>query len=67
MLVSLASLEDAINRCKEAQPFEGCVLPPDLRHMGDIYGTMIYRRVDTLDLSIFSEAAIKAVTQWMVR
>lgn len=66
MQVMLKNIEEAINRCKAEEPFDGCVLPPALRRLSDIYGTMIYLHVDTLDISSFPEETINTAKHWVI-
>lgn len=66
MIIAIEKLEDAINRCRTAEPFSNGVLPHDMRLMGDVYGIMIYQRLRDYDISGESEETRKVLGKWLV-
>lgn len=76
-LVPIHKLEEAINRCKAAQPpsgallVDGYVLSADARALADLYGLMIYgliadKNALVVDISSFSDRIKDAVQRWLV-
>lgn len=63
--VRIDELEAAINRCRGECLGNDLVLPLDARHMADIYGTMLYERLNVIELERFSPASRAALLRWL--
>lgn len=63
-ILQIGQLEEAINRCKRAQPFSNGVLPPDLRIMAELYGEMIFRHLDSINLETQSPLLRAVFAKW---
>lgn len=64
MKISRTSIENAINRCRNAQGVDGCSLPPDVRSLADVWGLMIYFKQEEIDQSDMPEHAKAALARW---
>ncbi|MDD5708512.1 MAG: DUF3717 domain-containing protein [Kiritimatiellae bacterium] len=63
--ITIVQLEGAINRCKSERPFFNGVLPGDMRLLADLYGEMIYRRLDSVAVESLSPALLAVLGAWI--
>ncbi|PHV05320.1 hypothetical protein CSQ96_20690 [Janthinobacterium sp. BJB412] len=63
--ITIVQLEDAINRCKGERPFFNGVLPGDMRLLADLYGEMIYRHLDSVDVESLLPALQAVLGAWI--
>jgi hypothetical protein len=63
--LTITELEGAINRSIKAEPPRNCVLPPDLRALADLYGTMIFGHAQSVDIDQQPERIRLAVLKWL--
>lgn len=66
MNVSRNAIEAAINRCKSVEGTDGCTLPADVRALADVWGNMIYHRLEEVPEDTLSEKARAALKRWSV-
>lgn len=64
MKIARTTIENAINRCRNAEGVDGCSLPPDVRAMADIWGHMIYFRLSEIDETDVPESTKEALARW---
>lgn len=65
--LSVYDLEAAINCCRDESLGHDCILPADLRAMAEVYGTMVFERSVTIDMSRFSAQVREIVSAWVSR
>ncbi len=63
--ITIVQLEGAINRCKGERPFFNGVLPRDMRLLADLYGGMIYRHLDSVDVESLLPAVQAVLGAWI--
>jgi hypothetical protein len=63
--VHLDELEAAINRCRHECLTDNQILPPNLRMLAEVYGTMLYERAHSMDLRRFSPDVQTTVRTWL--
>lgn len=65
-MISLQQLEQAINRARAAHPASGkdARLHADVSLLGGVYGQMIYRRLKSMALDLFSPCELEAWHRW---
>lgn len=64
-IIDIEQLERAINHLKKSQPVVDNILPPDLRLMAEVYGTMIYFLQKHLDLEAQPADKRRVLLQWI--
>lgn len=65
--ITIVELEEAINRCKAAQPPVDCVLGPDLRVLATVWGQMIYHHQGSLELVAQKSADRQVIERWLAK
>jgi hypothetical protein len=65
LMLTIAELEQAINRSIKAEPPQDGVLPPDLRAMAEVYGNMIYSKAHSVDVDQQPAHIQLAVRKWL--
>lgn len=62
--MSIVSLEQAINQCKRVHPPVDYVLSPELRMLATLWGDMIYRHIETIELDALPAELKSVVARW---
>lgn len=62
--MAIVSLEQAINQCKRMHPPVDGVLPPELRMLATLWGDMIYRHIETIELEALPPELKLLVERW---
>jgi hypothetical protein len=65
-IILITRVEEAINRCKHAQPPIDYVLGPDLRVLATIWGLMIAHHLSSLDLEAQPESDRMILQRWLI-
>jgi hypothetical protein len=65
LVITIAQLEDAINRARKQQPALDNVLQPDVNALAEIYGRMLYQKTDLADLDRVPARVRQAVINWL--
>ncbi len=63
--ITIVQLEGAINRCKGVRPFCDGVLPSDMRLLADLYGQMIYRHLDSVNVESLLPSLQAVLVTWI--
>ncbi len=63
-ILKIVQLEAAINRCRVAKPFTDGILPTDMRLMAELYGEMIFRRLESVDVDTRSAPLRAVLAKW---
>lgn len=62
--MSIVGLEQAINQCKRLHPPVDYVLSPELRMLATLWGDMIYRHIETIELDALPAELKSLVERW---
>lgn len=65
-MFTIAELEAAINHVLALQPSEEYSIPDDARHLGNVYGAMIWKREDSRALSSLSARDRQIFERWKI-
>jgi hypothetical protein len=63
-MLRIGQLEDAINRCRNTEPYSNGVLPPDMRALATLYGLMIFNHLETISLNAQPATLQQLIAKW---
>ncbi|CAJ6612940.1 DUF3717 domain-containing protein [Burkholderia arboris] len=65
MILTLHEIETAINRCRDDNPPEKMRLSAPLSKMAEVYGALLYRNVQEIDVSSFGPETVELYRTWL--
>ncbi|KVV07459.1 DUF3717 domain-containing protein [Burkholderia ubonensis] len=65
MILSRHEIEAAINRCRDANPPVKMRLSAPLSKMAEVYGDMLYRKAEEIDVAAFGPETVELYRTWL--